>query len=180
MEVLAMVRRHRYALIGALVVALAGAGAWLHAQGPGPGGRRGGPGAGMVGRGGLEGLPLGALDLTDAQREQVRQLVQQFRTQTEPYRERMRQAMDARRDASLASPPDEGRIRAAMQDLAQVQADMAVQQAQLRSSILALLTPEQQQKAQELRAEREARMQQRQQRVQERRRQQGAPTAPAQ
>jgi Spy/CpxP family protein refolding chaperone len=95
----------------------------------------------------------------------------------------MRQAMDARRDATLASPPDEGRIRAAMQDLAQVQADLAVQEAQLRSSILALLTPEQQQRAQELRAERATRMQQRLQRMQERRGQQAPPaqqTPPAQ
>jgi Spy/CpxP family protein refolding chaperone len=138
----------------------------------------------MFGRGGVEGgLPLGALDLTDGQREQVRQLMQQFREQSRPYRERMRQAMDARRDATLASPPDEGRIRAAMQDLAQVQADLAVQEAQLRSSILALLTPEQQQRAQELRAERATRMQQRLQRMQERRGQQAPPaqqTPPAQ
>ena len=181
-----MVRRHPFVLVGALVLTLVGAGTWLYAQAPsqgqGPGGRAragrlggpgfggpGGPGFGVGGRG--AGLPLRALDLTDAQREQVRQLTQQFREQNRPSAERMRQAMEARRTASQATPPDESGIRAAMQEMAQIQSDMAVQGARLRSDVLALLTPEQRQKADELGAQRETRMKERQARIRERRQQ---------
>jgi Spy/CpxP family protein refolding chaperone len=185
-----MVRRHPFLLIGTLVLALLGVGSWLYAQAPGPGGGPGGraraagrlggpgfggpgPGFGFGGRG--AGLRLGALDLTEAQRDQVRQLTQQFREQMRPSAERMRQSMEARRAAAQATPPDESGIRAAMQEMAQIQSDMAVQAAQLRSQILALLTPEQRQKADEVAAQREARVKQRQARIRERRQQ-----APAQ
>jgi protein CpxP len=114
-------------------------------------------------------LALRGLDLTDAQREQVRQLTQQFREQNRPLAERMRQAMQARREAAQANPVDESRIRAASEELAQVQADLAVQEARLRNDVLALLTPEQRQKAEELRAQRDARLKERQGQLQQRR-----------
>jgi Spy/CpxP family protein refolding chaperone len=55
-----------------------------------------------------------------------------------------------------------------MQDLAALEADFAVHQARLHSEIFAILTPEQQEQAQKLRAERQSRMQQRQGRIQQR------------
>jgi Spy/CpxP family protein refolding chaperone len=84
-----------------------------------------------------------------------------------PLLERLRSAADARRRAVEASPVDEGRIRATVEDLSRVEADLAVQQARLQSEIFALLTPEQQQRTQQLRAERAARLQQRRQRLQQ-------------
>lgn len=136
------------ASLAALVVAGA-----AYAQGPGVGGFRGrGPGAGMGGSG--FGLPLRQLELTDAQRQQIRQLVQQRRIEMRPLVERLRTAAEARRQAVTAIPPDEARIRVAAQELAQAQVDVAVQQARLQSDIFALLTPEQQQRARQLRAER--------------------------
>ena len=105
-----MVRRYRYVLAGVLVALIVAAGA-LYAQdggvrrfrGPGPGG----PGIGV---------PLQALNLTEAQREQVRQVTEQHREQTRPLIERLRASQLARRQAIETMPVDEGRIRAAMQD----------------------------------------------------------------
>lgn len=155
-----MVLRSGIVPAAALTIALVAGGTSLFAQGPGFGGFRGrGPGAALGGPG--VGLPLGQLELTDAQRQQIRQLVQQRRNEMRPLVEHLRTAAEARRQAVTAIPVDEARIRAATQELAQVQADVAVQQARLQSEIVALLTPEQQQRAQQLRAEREARLQQR-------------------
>lgn len=105
------------AMIAALIALLAG-GAALYAQG-GPGGGRG-RGAGGFGPGGPGfGLPLRELNLTDPQREQVRQVMEQYRPQFQALNDR------------------------------------------LARDIRALLTPEQQQQADTLRADREARMKQR-------------------
>ena len=102
------------AMIVALAALLAG-GAALYAQG-GPGGNRG-RGAGGFGSGGPGGgLPLRELNLTDAQRDQVRQVMQQYRPQFQALNERV------------------------------------------QSDIRAILTPAQQQKADTLRADREAKM----------------------
>jgi Spy/CpxP family protein refolding chaperone len=105
------------------------------------------------------------LNLTDAQRDQVQQLMQQFREQNQTIGEQLRTAMDAQRTAVEKIPVDEGLIRSTTQALVEAQTEMAIQQARLQSEIFALLTPAQQEQAQKLRAEREARFgQQRQQR----------------
>lgn len=150
-----MVRRYRYAAVGALVALIVAAGA-LHAQTPEVR-RFGNPGVGGPGIG----VPLAALNLSDAQREQVRQLTRQHQEQTRTLVERMRTAQAARQQAVETLPVDEGRIRAVMQDLAAVEADLAVERARLRSEIFAILTPGQQAQAQELRAQRQTRMQER-------------------
>lgn len=153
---------HLAAIAAVITVVLAGISAY--AQGPGFGGFRGhGPGGG---RG--VGLPLRELDLTEAQQEQVRQLTRQHREQTRTFMDQLRKAQEAQRQAIETLPVDEGRIRAAAQELARAQADLAVQHARLRSEIYALLTPDQQQRLQQLRAQREARFEQRRQRMQQR------------
>ena len=65
---------------------------------------------------------------------------------------------------------NEPRIRTTIEALAEAQTELAVQQARLQSDIYALLTPEQQERARKLRADREARMKQRQERFQQRQR----------
>jgi len=116
-----MLRPLRIVTIIAALVALI-AGGVLYAQAQGPGGR-GGRGPGGFGTGGPPsmGLPLRELNLTEAQQEQVRQLMTQYREQVRALNDRL-----------------EGDIRA-------------------------LLTPDQQQQADKLKAEREARMKQRRQ-----------------
>lgn len=144
--------KHSFRIVAAASLAAVVSVGAAYAQGPAVGGVRGrGPG----GPGGVM-LPLGQLELTDAQRQQIRQMAGQHRDAMRPLVERMRTAADARRQAMAALPVDEGRIRAATEQLAQAQADLAVQQARLRSDIFALLTPEQQARAQQLGAERQA------------------------
>jgi Spy/CpxP family protein refolding chaperone len=161
-----MIRSFRFVTFATLVLLVTGAAAF--AQGQGAIHRRGPGGPGTHGGLGAAAFSLGALNLTEAQREQVRQLTQQHREQTRTLMERMRAAQTAREEAVDTLPVDEGRIRAVMEDLAAVQADLAVHQARLHSEIFAILTPEQQEQARQLRAERQARMKEHQGRMQKR------------
>ena len=159
-----MIRRSNVIALTALVAVLFGFTVAL-AQGPGLGGPRGrGAGPGEFGAAPL----LRGLNLTDAQQQQVRQLAAQMRTQSSSLVEQVRKAEQARRDAMEAVPVDEGRIRSAMQQLGQVQTELAIMQARFHSDVYALLTPEQQEQAQKLRAERQTRLKQRQDRLQQR------------
>lgn len=168
-----MIRSTRVLMSIVLAVVLLGGGLaiFAFAQGPEPGGRRGGP-FGPPGQGPMLMLPLRQLGLSDAQQQQVRQLLQQYREQTRNLVDQVRAAEDARRTAVETVPVDEGRIRAAMEQLLDRQTELAIQQARLHSDIRALLTPEQQQQLEKLREEREARFKQRQERVRERQRNQ--------
>src|SRR3970040_1418883 len=133
-----MVRHFRFLGVSALVAALVAGGALAYAQGPGHGGARGrGPGFGPGGP--QAGLSLRALDLTEAQQEQVRQLSQQNREQMRALMDRMHAAQDARRQAVEAIPFNESQVRVAMRDLAEVEADLAVREGRLERDILALL-----------------------------------------
>ena len=159
-----MVRHFRFLGSSAVVAALVTGGAVAYAQGPQPGlpGRGFGPGGPQAG------LALRGLDLTEAQQEQVRQLSQQNREQLRGLMERMRAAQEARRQAVEAIPFNESQVRAAMKELADIEADLAVAQARLQNDIYALLTAEQQQRLQKMRADRQARAKERQDRLQQR------------
>ena len=161
-----------------LVGGIVAGGALVYAQGPADGPRGRGPG----GPGGPQaGLALRQLDLTEAQQNQVRQLTQQNREQMRSLMDRMRAAQDARRKAVEVVPFNESQVRAAMKDLAEVEADLAVAEARLQADIYGLLSPDQQHRLQKLRADREARAkeraQQQQQRFQQRQQRQARPQA---
>ena len=139
------------------------------AQGPRSGGfgGRGGPG-GPLGRGGA-GLALNELNLTDAQREQVREIRERYREQTQSLARRLSEAADKQRQAIETLPVNETLITSATQDMTQVQVEVAIQEARLNGEVWSVLTPEQQAQATKLRAERKARMEERRQQVQQRR-----------
>jgi len=144
------------------------AGGAAFAQGPADTGRPGGPG-GRGGRGGPGGpgelgLPLAQLNLTDSQRQQVRELTRQRQQSGAQVQQRLRTAMDARRAAIDAAPVNEGAIRATTADLVAAETEAAILQAHLRADVLALLTPEQQEQVKKLQAERETRGDNRQER----------------
>ena len=65
--------------------------------------------------------------------------------------------MEARRAAIEASPVNEGAIRSTTANLVATETEAAILQAHLRAEVLALLTPEQQEQAQTLQADRAAR-----------------------
>ena len=111
----------------------------------------GGPGRGRGGPGGpLAGLPLRELNLTDAQREQVRQIVDSRQQETRAIGERAMAAHEALRAATTSPSFDEGLIRAKAAEVAAVDADMAVARARIFADVFQILTPEQQAKAKEL------------------------------
>jgi periplasmic protein CpxP/Spy len=148
----------------ALMALLATSAAW--AQGPRGGGsfgRRGGPGP-MGG-----GLPLAQLNLTEAQREQVRGIRERYRDQTQALAGRLGQAADKQRQAIETLPVNETLITSLTQDMTQAQVDLAIQEARLNSEIWSVLTPEQQAEVTTLRAERKARLEAGRQEVQQRR-----------
>ena len=137
------------------------------AQGP----RGGGPFGGRGGRGpfGPGGLELNQLNLSDTQREQVREIRQRYREQTQQVVQRLNAAAEKQRQAIETLPVNETLITSATQDMTAVQVDMAIQEARLNSEIWSVLTPEQQAQATKLRADRKAQMEQRRQEFQRQR-----------
>ena len=176
---------------GVLAVVLV-AGAVGFAQGPGGrrGGGPGGPGGpggigfgrgmgrGGLGPGGPGGLPLGQLNLSDAQREQARAIVARAAEEQRPTLTRLREAVEVRRKALEALPVDEGAIRSTTQALVVAETDMAVARAKVRSDIYALLTAEQQTKLRELRQAAESRRNERRTAMQRRAQQRGGRRGP--
>ncbi len=124
-------------------------------RGPGGPGMRGGPGGGPFG---LFGAGLRGLDLTDAQRGQVRAIMESHRDEQKAIGDRMQAARKALHEAIAADALDEGAIRAKAGDVGAVEADAAVLQAKIRAEVFGLLTPEQAAKAKAFRSQMEQRM----------------------
>jgi protein CpxP len=113
-------------------------------------------------------LMLRQLDLTEEQRTQVRQVMDGHRDELRAVGERLAAAHKAQNDAVTAPQFDESAVRAKSADLAAVMGDAAVLHAKVHSEVFALLTPDQQAKAAELKAQRQARAAQVKERVRER------------
>ena len=164
-------KRVSYFITGAVMAAMLATGASSYAQGPGFGRRGGGPGApGGFGGPGVA-LPLRDLNLTDAQQQQIRDIRQRHRDEGQQMGERLRTAMEAQRKAVEATPVNESLIRSTTQELADVQADVAVAQAHARSEMLSVLTADQRAQLSKLQSDREARAEQFREKRQERRQQ---------
>src|SRR6185436_5517860 len=112
---------------------------------------RGGPGEpGGPGRFGGAGGPMGMLPmlgpeigLTDAQRDQIKTIVESHRADWRALGERARTAHLALNDAVTASPINEALIRQKSSEVAAVEADMAVARAHAYADVAQILTPEQ-------------------------------------
>lgn len=147
---------------GIVAVLSAGAVALFAQGGPGRGAGPVGPG----GRGGFgAGFALGQLNLSDPQKQQVRDIMQRDRDEMRSTMQRMDEAMQAQRAAINQVPVNEQAVRAAAAQVAAVQADLAVAQARVHADIWNILTPEQQVKAKELEQQAQARARERQQRA---------------
>lgn len=120
---------------------------------------------------------LGRLNLTDAQRQQVRGIMQQHQQEFEAIGARLRTAMEAVRVAGEAETLDESALRARVAERVAVEADAAVLRARVRGEVWALLTPAQQQQARAERQQRDQRQQERRQRMQQWRQQRQQPGA---
>jgi Spy/CpxP family protein refolding chaperone len=100
------------------------------------------------------------LDLSDAQRAQIKQLTQKGFAQAKPQMQALRQA----RQAFEAATPGTAGYQTAASNLAEAEADAArtrsANQASLRAQVYQLLTPAQRTQLASLRAERKVKMQQ--------------------
>jgi protein CpxP len=159
--------KKRMVIAAALIAALAGGYAVAGAQGPrgGPG-MRGGPG---VMRGPVGDLGLRGVELTDAQREQVRAIMESHREAFADLRNKLDAAQRAFADAARAGAVDEAGIRTQSTAVANAMADEAILRARVRTEVHALLTAEQQQQLKDREAQMQKRLQQRQEQFKQRR-----------
>ena len=135
-------------LIGAAVmaVALAVTMEGAAAQGPGPGG---GPGFRRGGPGGPAELGVTLPSLTDAQRQQIRSIVQSHREENRALIARERAARQALQASAESGQVDQNQAS----ELGAATAALAAARAQTHAEVLQVLTPEQRQ---ELKAKRDA------------------------
>jgi Spy/CpxP family protein refolding chaperone len=172
------------AFVGAQTQDRAGSPAAQHERrgpgGPGGPGRFGSGGPGGFGRGGFGGplATLRQLDLSDEQRARIREVMASHRDELRAVGEKLRAARRAQHEAGTAAQFDEQAVRAKAADVAAVAADAAVLRARVHSEVFAVLTPEQQAKAAELKAQRQARREQRRERVRERVKERGQRATP--
>lgn len=126
-------------------------------DGPGrPGGRLIGPLGGLVTL--HPDLPLPGLDLTEAQRAQVRAIMQSHRDEGRALLQRAQAAADGLQKATALSV-DEAAAAQHGQALGGAIADAAILRARIRAEVLAILTPEQQSQAKTIMADRVERRQ---------------------
>ena len=160
----------RWRLFGLSIVAVAlgamlGAGAHVLAQGTAPyasghtmGRWSGARGMGMMGRLGKQ------LGLTDAQKQQIKALMQQHHDEIAPLAKSAHDAREALLDAARNSA-DDGTMQQKANDLGAAQSQLELATARLQGQIFTqILTADQQKKALALRDQMKARMQQRLQR----------------
>jgi len=136
-----------------LVALGAGAGVFVHAQdqntnpparpfmgrGDGPGGRFGGPGGPM----GILPMLGRELNLTDAQRDQVKTIAQSHASEWQALAERERTTRTALNAVVTADTIDEAAIRQKSSEVAAVDADMAVARAHAHAEVMQILTADQ-------------------------------------
>lgn len=166
--------RFRSLTAGVLVAGLLAASGAAFAQGPGrPGGpgRAGGRGLRLGGPAGDLTPPLGQLNLSEAQRQQISDITRRGFAQGEQAEERLRAARDAQRKAADTLPVNEGAIRATSQELALAEAEVTIHRAHTRAEIFSVLTAEQQAQLTKLQADRSARVEARRDRLDDRRQQ---------
>lgn len=123
-------------------------------------------------------LPLPLLNLTEAQMDQVKDVMERHRPDMDAAMKKVQAARQAQQKAVTAIPFDESAIRVAADATGAAAADAAVLRARVRSELWGLLTPEQQTRAKQLEAERAAGQGQRRdfrQQLQERRGQRRRP-----
>lgn len=109
--------------------------------------------------------------MTEAQREQVKAVMESHKAEFEAQGTKMETARKALNDAVSAETFDEGAIRQKSADVAVAEADGAVLRARVHSEVWALLTPEQQAKAKAMRTQMEQRRGELRQRFEQRREQ---------
>jgi len=127
----------------------------------GYGHHHGADGPGFEGRGGprgeLGGRMMRELDLSEAQRNQMFEIRHAAQPAAHDKMNALRKNRVALREAATAKEYDAGRVRALADEGAKLQADLAVMRIETQQKTLAVLTPEQRAKLEQLRGERRGR-----------------------
>lgn len=110
-------------------------------------------------RGPMMGFPFKQLDLTDAQRSQMKAVMHKERASMKPLMQQLHQMNQELKQYSEGTY-EEAKVQALISQQAQILVQMKVQETRIHNELFQLLTPEQQTKMKEIEANREARMQQ--------------------
>jgi Spy/CpxP family protein refolding chaperone len=98
------------------------------------------------------------LGLSDAQKEQIKTIVQAHTAETQPLETRAAGARQALQDAIMTGTVDESLIRQRSAELAAAQADLDVVHARIFAEVFQLLTPDQQAQVRDMQAKVRERM----------------------
>lgn len=93
-----------------------------------------------------------ALDVTDAQRQEIKQILQEARPVTQPLVQRVVETRRALEDQVQIQPVNEAAIRSRAAELATAQADLAVQRSRIHEQLAGVLTEKQLTRAEALRS----------------------------
>ncbi len=91
------------------------------------------------------------LQLTPEQQSQIKSIRTETREKTAPFKQQMRDLRQEMRQTSSVGTFDEDVVRSLAEDQAEIRTELMVEKARMRSRIHAILTPEQREKAEELR-----------------------------
>ena len=108
--------------------------------------------------GAINPMLLRQLELTEAQRERVKEITESHRDEQKALGDRARTAHLALEAAIVAGPLDESTIRGKAAEIATVDADIAVASGRVYNEVFQILTPDQQTKLKTLQAEQAERM----------------------
>ncbi len=119
----------------------------------GPGHRGGGFGGPMMG------LYADYLDLTDAQRAQMKDIMTKEKPTIKPLMQQLAQSHQQLRQLESAGTFDEAKVRAIATQQAQTMTELTVQKARIKSELMQLLTADQKDKMAKFETRRQARLQ---------------------
>src|SRR5215831_12320266 len=120
-------------------------------------GRHGGEGMGFGGP--MFGFYADYLDLTDAQRTQMKDILTKEKPTIQPLMQQLAQGRQQMRQLESADKFDEGQVRALATQQSQTMVELMVQKARIKSELVQLLTPDQKAKMAKLEARRQERFQ---------------------
>ena len=118
-----------------------------HGEGRAWGGERGGD------RGGMHGMMLQGINVTDDQKAKMKQISQSFRERTKSMHQELRAKRQELRQASEGGTFNEALATQKLQESASLQAKLMGEQFRMRQEMLSVLTPEQKTQLEQKRAE---------------------------
>ncbi len=111
---------------------------------------------------GMRGAIFRELNLTDEQKEQMKQIRQSYRERTQPLRQELRAKTQGMRQANQGGAFNEALVTQTLTETAPLRAKLMGESFKLRQEMMAVLTPEQKAKIEQMREQFKARRAERQ------------------